>query len=84
MSTPLDQVLLRNAGDFTPARPNRPPWHQLSLDYSRVDWAVTDNRASVNLAVADRAQLQDLGRPTYERDWLEPGDWMRGPGWGVP
>jgi hypothetical protein len=81
---PLADVLRHAWGDFTPAHPNRPPWHQPTLDYSRADWAITDNRATVNLAVAGRKKLQGLDRPTYERDDLEPGDWMRGPGWGVP
>jgi hypothetical protein len=84
MSEPLADVLRRAWGDFTPTHPERRPWHQPTLDYSRVDWAITDNRREVNLAVADRVRLQGLEWPTYERDDLEPGDWMRGPGWGVP
>jgi hypothetical protein len=81
---PLADVLKSARDDFVPAHPERRPWHQPSLDYSRLEIAVTDNRATVNLAYADRVQLLGLDRPSYERDWLEPGDWMRGPGWGVP
>jgi hypothetical protein len=40
-----------------------------------VQLAITDNRATVNLACADRVQLHGLDRPSYERDWLEPFDW---------
>jgi hypothetical protein len=79
---PLADVLLRTPGDFTPARPERAPWHQPSLDWTRVDFAVTDNRATVNLAVADRVKLKGLERPTYERDYLEFFDWTPH-GWGV-
>jgi hypothetical protein len=82
MSSPLDQVLLRNAGDFTPAHPNRPPWHQPTL--REVQLVSTGNVATVPLALADRVYLHGLDAPSWERDWLEPGDWMRGPGWGVP
>jgi hypothetical protein len=79
----LADVLRHAWGDFTPARPNRPPWHQPTLDYSRLEIAITDNRRVISLAAADRVQLQGLESPTDERDDLEPGDWMRGPGWGV-
>jgi hypothetical protein len=78
-------VLLRAWEDFTPAHPERRPWHQPTLDWARLEIVATDNRATVNLAVADRVHLHHLERPTGDRgDELEPGDWMRGPGWGVP
>jgi len=47
-----------------------------------VDFAVTDNRGQVNLAVADRVKLKGLERPTCMRDDLDPADWMPR-GWGV-
>jgi hypothetical protein len=79
---PLDQVLVRTPGDFTPAHPERAPWHQPTLDYTRLDFAVTDNRVAVPLGIADRVQLHGLERPTHERDWLEPFDWTPA-GWGA-
>ena len=80
---PLADVLHRSREDFTPVHPERAPWHQLGLDYTRLEIVATDNRVTVNLAVADRVHLHGLEQPTYDRDWFEPGDWMRGPGWGV-
>ncbi|HEX4187082.1 MAG TPA: hypothetical protein VHY83_04205 [Solirubrobacteraceae bacterium] len=79
---PLGDVLLRAWGGFDPAHSERPPWHQPTIDLDRVEFAVTDNRRVVNLAVADRVHLRGLERPTYERDWLEYFDWTP-PGWGV-
>jgi hypothetical protein len=77
---PLDQVLSGNIADFVPEKPTKPPWHQPSG--MCFELAVTDNRAVVNLKVAGRVQLRNLGDPSYE-DWLEPVDRMAGPGWGV-
>jgi hypothetical protein len=77
---PLGEVLAHAWGDFTPEHPQRAPWHQLSLD--GVDVAITDNRVTVPLACAHRAQLHRLERPTYVRDDLEPLDWTPA-GWGV-
>jgi hypothetical protein len=79
---PLADVLLRTPRDFVPAHPERAPWAQPTLDWTRVVWAITDNRAVVNLRVADRVRLQGLERPTYTRDDLEPYDWMPR-GWGA-
>jgi hypothetical protein len=78
---PLDQVILFTPGDFTPAQPSRVPWRQPTLRV--VDWASTGNITTVNLAVADRVHLHGLERPSWDRDDLEPTDWLRGPGWGV-
>jgi hypothetical protein len=77
---PLEQVVARARCDFEPEHPGRAPWHKPTL--RRVEIAITDNRAVVNLAVADRERLHGLNRPSYERDWLEPYDWMP-VGWGV-
>jgi len=33
--------------------------------------------------LADRVKLCGLDQPSWDRDDLEPTDWMRGPGWGV-
>jgi hypothetical protein len=68
-----DQALLRTPDDFTPARPDRPPWHQPTL--GEVEIPCTDNRAEVNVRIADRVKRRGLERPSYERDWLEPFDW---------
>lgn len=80
MSEPLDQVLARAIGDFTPRHPDRPPWWQPRRVVDEV--AVTDNRAVVPLIVASRVQLCRLDRPTWMRDDLEPFDWTPA-GWGV-
>ena len=77
---PLGEVLARSLGDFTPQHPNRAPWHRPTLRY--VEVAITDNRAVVPLAIADRVQLRGLDRPTGWRDDLEPLDWTPA-GWGV-
>jgi hypothetical protein len=82
MSRPLDQVLTRAFYDFVPEHPERAPWHRERLD--RVEHAYTGNVAVVNLAAADRVKLRNLDSPSWDQDWLEPGDWRRGPGWGVP
>ena len=80
MSRPLDQVLARAWGDFVPARPDRPPWHQPRA--LAVDHAYTGNVVTVPLVIADRVQLHGLDRPSYNQDWLEPQDWFP-VGWGV-
>jgi hypothetical protein len=38
---------------------------------------------TVPLMVADRVHLHYLEEPSWDRDDLEPRDWMRSPGWGV-
>jgi hypothetical protein len=78
---PLSEVLVRTPGDFTPAHPSRAPWHQPTL--RGFELASTGNLAEVPLVVADRVHLQGLEAPSWDRDDLEPTDWMRGPGWGV-
>jgi hypothetical protein len=80
MSEPLDRVLTRYGGEFVPEHPERAPWHQPTI--RTVEVAVTDNRATVDLAIADRVHLRGLDRPTFERDDLEPFDWTPA-GWGV-
>jgi hypothetical protein len=77
---PLADVLLRAWEDSTPARPERAPWHQPTLRDFQL--AATDNRVTVNLAVATRVRVHDLGRPTGERDDVEWFDWTPR-GWGV-
>lgn len=77
---PLGEVLAHAYGDFTPRHPDRPPWHQPRAVIDTV--AVTDNRAVVPLALADRVHLHHLDRPTWTRDYLEPFDWTPA-GWGV-
>jgi hypothetical protein len=80
---PLADVLKRfREGEFEPALPERRPWHQHTLD--SVELVCTGNLVEVPLEVADRVSLRGLKRPTWERDYLEPWDWKRGPGWGVP
>ena len=79
---PLADVLLRTPGDFAPADPDRAPWQQPSLDWTRVDFAVTDNRVRVNLAVADRVQLVGLGRPSSNATIWSRSTWTPA-GWGV-
>jgi hypothetical protein len=74
VSEPLYRVLRRTWGDFTPERPRRSPWLQPTL--RSVEVATTGNVVTVPLAVADRAQLRNLSRPTRVRDDLEPTDWM--------
>jgi hypothetical protein len=81
LERPLSDVLLRTPIDFTPAHPDRRPWHQPTL--RSVELASTGIVATVPLAIADRVHLHGLDQPSWERDWLEPTDWMRGPGWGV-
>jgi hypothetical protein len=81
LERPLADVLHRTPIDFTPAHPERRPWHQPTL--RGVELASTGNVASVPLAIADRVHLHGLDAPSWDRDWLEPTDWMRGPGWGV-
>jgi hypothetical protein len=77
---PLGDVLKRALDiEFTPAHPERePPWHQHTL--GTVELVCTGNLVEVPLEVADRVSLRGLKRPTWERDFLEPGDWRRGPG----
>jgi hypothetical protein len=82
MSQPLGEVLATAWDDFTPEHPRRAPWHQPTL--RGVEVAYTGNVVVVPLHEADTAKLQRLDRPSDERDWLEPGDWMAGPGWGMP
>jgi hypothetical protein len=79
---PLGEVLATNAQDFAPEHPRSRPWHQPTL--RGYDLATTGNVAVVNLAVADRACLSNLDRASTDQDWLEPVDWMAGPGWGMP
>ena len=76
MSEPLDQVLTRAWGDFTPKRPGRAPWHQPS--HLPVEVAYTGNVAVVPLEIADRVRLRNVGRPSGLRDdtgalRLDPG-----------
>jgi hypothetical protein len=79
---PLGGVLKRALDiEFTPAHPEREPWHQHTLD--SVELVCTGNLVEVPLKVADRVSLRGLKRATWERDYLEPWDWKRGPGWGV-
>jgi hypothetical protein len=78
---PLADVLHTTPGDFTPAHPNRPPWHQPTL--REVELVSTGNIVTVPLVLADRVRLHGLEAPSWDRDDLEPTDWMRGPGWGV-
>lgn len=80
MSEPLDRVLTRAWGDFTPKRPGRAPWHRPS--HRPVKVAYTGNLITVPLEVADRVQLRGLDRPSWLRDDLEPFDWTPA-GWGV-
>jgi hypothetical protein len=49
-----------------------------------VTLVATGNLVEVPLDVAGRVSLRGLHRATWERDFLEPWDWKRGPGWGVP
>jgi hypothetical protein len=79
---PLSTVLVLTPGDFTPARPTRAPWHQPTL--RSVELVATGNVVTVPLVLAGRVQLRGLDQPSFDRDDLEPTDWMRGPGWGVP
>jgi hypothetical protein len=80
---PLGQVLKRfREGEFTPGSPEDPPWHQPTLP--GVELVCTGNLVEVPLEVAGRVSLVGLKRPTWDRDFLEPWDWKRGPGWGVP
>jgi hypothetical protein len=80
---PLSDVLHRQREEFLPERPqDDPPWQQPAFD--SVTLVCTGNLIEVPLDVADRVTLRGLNRPTWERDYLEPGDWRRGPGWGVP
>jgi hypothetical protein len=77
---PLGEVLAQAREDFTPEHPTRRPWHQPTL--RGYELASTGNVAVVNLKHADQAQLRNLGVPSWEQDWLEPGDWTP-TGWGV-
>jgi hypothetical protein len=80
---PLGDVLHRAFDiEFTPAHPERLPWHQHTLP--SVELVCTGNLVEVPLEIATRVSLRGLKRPTWERDFLEPGDWRKGPGWGVP
>jgi hypothetical protein len=80
---PLGDVLHRAFDlEFTPARPERSPWHQQTFD--SVTLVCTGNLVEVPLEIATRVSLVGLKRATWERDFLEPWDWKRGPGWGVP
>jgi hypothetical protein len=77
---PLGEVLARAFCDFYPQHPEREPWQQPTP--LAIEFAVTDNRVTVPLQVADRVKLQGLDQPTFERDYLEPFDWTPA-GWGV-
>jgi hypothetical protein len=80
---PLGDVLKRfREGEFFPAQPEDAPWHQHTLP--TVELVCTGNLVEVPLEIADRVTLIGLKRATWERDYLEPGDWRKGPGWGVP
>jgi hypothetical protein len=81
---PLGDVLHRvPPEEFTPAHPEKePPWQQPAFD--SVTLVCTGNLVEVPLEIADRVSLVGLKRPTWERDFFEPGDWRKGPGWGVP
>jgi hypothetical protein len=68
-------------GEFTPADPEDPPWHQPTLD--SVELVCTGNLVEVPLEAAGRVELRGLKRASWDRDFLEPWDWKRGPGWGV-
>ena len=69
----LDLVLQRAWGHFTPEHPSRRPWRQGRVSYGL---AYTGNVAVVPLRIADRVQLRGLDRARYDRDDLEPTDWM--------
>jgi hypothetical protein len=76
---PLGDVLRRfREGEFTPAHAEDAPWHQHTLD--SVEPVCTGNPAEVRPEVADRVSLRGMKRSTWERDYLEPWDWKRGPG----
>lgn len=79
MTDRLDRVLARSYRDFTPTRPDRPPWlpQDVSVTY---DLAYTGVVAVVPLKVADRVALHGLDRPSWDEDGVEPGDWTRA-GW---
>jgi hypothetical protein len=80
---PLGDVLHRAFDlEFTPECPECPPWHQHTLD--SVELVCTGNLVEVPLEIATRVELRGLYRPTWDRDFYEPGDWRKGPGWGVP
>jgi hypothetical protein len=79
---PLSDVLHRAFDlEFTPEHPELAPWHQRTFD--TVTLVCTGNLVEVPLEIADRVTLRGLNRPTWERDFFEPGDWRKGPGWGV-
>jgi hypothetical protein len=80
MSQPLDQVLARALGDFVPERPDRPPWHQPTLDQVQV--AATGVVAVVPLAIADRVRLSGLDRRVPDPYAELPEDHTPA-GWGV-
>lgn len=81
MTQPLDQVLARRGlGQFYPRHPDRRPWVQPLA--APVEVAYTGNSAVVPVEVADRAHVQGLERPTWDRDDLEFTDWMP-VGWAV-
>lgn len=78
---PLGDVLARAMDDFTPQRPDRPPWHQPTLTH--VEHAYTGTVLTVPLIIADRVHLHGVGRPTDWQDDTELADWLPIT-WGVP
>lgn len=77
---PLDQVLTDAWQDFTPAHPNRPPWHR--AQFGRVEVAYTGDVAVVPLEVADRVRLHGLDRPSCDVDDMLFEDQLPA-SWGV-
>lgn len=84
MSTPLDQVLARSVGGFTPRHPEREPWVQHKP--IRREVAFTGDVVTVPLEAAGRSSLSGLDRvlgsgPAYHTGELWED--MTPQSWGV-
>ena len=80
---PLGDVLHRAFDlEFTPEHPELRPWHQHTFD--TVTLVCTGQSRGGSARDRYPRSLRGLKRATWDRDFLEPWDWRKGPGWGVP